>query len=85
VTWGWNEVVGYLVEKGARIDLADASGRTAYDTATGGGQRGRGDTDAGKSETAALLLELCAAQAGCDADALTARDEADTRGGPRLQ
>jgi len=80
VTWGWNDVVRYLVEQGARIDLADASGRTAYDVATGGGGgRGRGDSDAGQSETAALLLELCAAQDGCDVDALTSSgDEAPT-------
>jgi ankyrin repeat protein len=76
VTWGWNEVVRFLVEQGARIDLADAGGRTPYDLALGGGSRGRGDSDAGQSQTAALLRELCEVQAGCDAAALTApRDE----------
>lgn len=70
VTWGWNDVVRFLVEQGARIDIADAGGRTPYDTAIGGGQRGRGDSDGAQSETAALLLELCAAQTGCDAEAL---------------
>jgi cytohesin len=73
VGWGWNDVVRFLVDQGARIDLADASGSTPYD-AVGGGGRGRGDGDASRSETAALLLEFCTAQADCDADALTARD-----------
>lgn len=73
VTWGWGDVVRFLVDQGARIDIADASGRTAYDAATGGGgRRGRGDSDAPLSEMAALLLELCGAQAGCDPDALAA-------------
>ena len=76
VTWGWNDVVQFLVDQGARIDVADAGGRTPYDTAVGGGQRGRGDSDGAQSETAALLLELCAEQAGCDAGTLaTPRDD----------
>jgi hypothetical protein len=72
VGWGWNDVVRFLVEQGARIDLADASGRNAYDTALGGGGggRGRGASDAGQSETATLLRDLCAAQASCDVSAL---------------
>ena len=82
VTWGWNDVVAFLVEQGAQIDLADASGRTAYDLAVGGGGgRGRGDSDAGQSETARLLVELCTVQAGCDVDALTANDGDDLLGG----
>ena len=71
VGWGWNDVVRFLVAEGARIDLADAGGRTAYDAALGGGGRGRGATVA-PSATAELLLELCTAQAGCDVAALTA-------------
>jgi ankyrin repeat protein len=74
VGWGWNEVVRFLVAEGARIDLADASGRTAYDAALGGGGRGRGG-GGGQSATADLLLELCATQAGCDVAALTAPRE----------
>jgi len=82
VGWGWNEVVRYLVEQGARIDLADASGRTAYDAALGGGGRGRGDSDGPSNETAALLLELCTAQPDCDAVALQSPrgDEPPVRG-----
>ncbi|HUF71910.1 MAG TPA: ankyrin repeat domain-containing protein [Gammaproteobacteria bacterium] len=76
VTWGWNDVVRFLVDQGARIDIADAGGRTPYDTAVGGGQRGRGDSDGAQSETAALLLELCAGQAGCDVETpATPRDD----------
>ncbi len=72
VGWGWNEVVRFLVAQGARIDLADSAGRTAYDAALGGGGgRGRGG-GGGQAATAALLLELCAMQAGCDVAALTA-------------
>jgi ankyrin repeat protein len=70
VTWGWNDVVRFLVEQGASIDIADASGRTPYDTATGGGSRGRGDTDGAQGETAMLLRELCAAQDSCDVERL---------------
>jgi ankyrin repeat protein len=71
VGWGWNEVVRFLVAEGARIDLADATGRTAYDAALGGGGRGRGSAG-GQSATAELLLELCGAVSGCDVAALTA-------------
>ena len=72
VGWGWNDVVRFLVAEGARIDLADSTGRTAYDAALGGGGgRGRGG-GGGQSATALLLLDLCAAQAGCDVAALTA-------------
>jgi uncharacterized protein len=83
VTWGWNDVVRFLVEQGARVDIADAGGRTPYDTAVGGGQRGRGDSDTSQSGTAALLLELCAAQAGCDADALGQSGDGFPRGSAR--
>jgi ankyrin repeat protein len=66
VSFGWNEVVRFLVGEGARIDLADATGRNAYDAAAGGGGgRGRGAAG-GQTATAALLLELCAAQPGCE-------------------
>src|SRR5690606_38644622 len=41
--WGWNDVVEYLVKRGAKIDVADAKGRTPIDAAlgrTGGHERG---------------------------------------------
>jgi ankyrin repeat protein len=71
ISWGWTDVIRFLVDEGARIDLRDGQGRTVYETAIGGGRRGRGDSDVDQGEIAALLRELCAAQADCDADALT--------------
>ena len=74
VTWGWTDVVEFLVEQGARIDIADASGRTPYDLAVGGGgARGRGDADTDGAAMAQLLRDLCAEQPGCDVAALTDR------------
>jgi ankyrin repeat protein len=70
ISWGWTDVIRFLVDHGARIDLRDAQGRTVYETAIGGGRRGRGDSDVDQGEIAALLRELCAAQANCDVDAL---------------
>jgi uncharacterized protein len=65
--WGWDDVVRFLVASGARIDLRDAQGRTAYDVAQGAGGRGGG----ARTATAELLLELCAQQDGCDVAQLT--------------
>jgi hypothetical protein len=48
--------VSFLAEKGARLDAADANGRTALDFALGRGTPGR--PGAVRSETAALLQEL---------------------------
>ncbi len=72
INWGWTDVIRFLVDQGARIDLRDAEGRTVYETAIGGGRRGRGDTDVAQDEIARLLRELCAAQADCDVEALSA-------------
>jgi ankyrin repeat protein len=80
--WGWDDVVRFLVAKGARVDLRDAQGRTAYDAAAGGGG-GRGAAAGGRQGTAALLAELCAEQAGCDATALTAPRGRGGAGGRR--
>jgi ankyrin repeat protein len=74
INWGWTDVIRYLVDQGARIDLRDAQGRTVYETAIGGGRRGRGDSDVNQGEIATLLRELCAAQVECDADALLPPD-----------
>ncbi|HEX6999602.1 MAG TPA: ankyrin repeat domain-containing protein [Gammaproteobacteria bacterium] len=65
--WGWNDVAEFLVEHGARIDVADSRGRTPVDAALGrAGGRGRGSTAESNPETAKLLEELCAKQDGCD-------------------
>jgi ankyrin repeat protein len=71
INWGWTDVIRFLVDNGARIDLRDSQGRTVYETAIGGGRRGRGDSDVNQGEIATLLRELCAARADCEVDALT--------------
>jgi ankyrin repeat protein len=56
--WGWNRVVGYLLEKGAEINLADSRGYTAVDYAmgrAGGNSRGGQRIDVHK-DTADLLM-----------------------------
>jgi ankyrin repeat protein len=65
--WGWNDVVKFLVDKGAKIDIADPEGRTAVDAALGrAGGHERGSSIVVFQDTADLLQELCAAQANCD-------------------
>ena len=67
--WGWNDVARFLVEHGAQIDLRDAEGLTAVDSAMGrAGGHGRGSTIEVFEETAALLQDLCARDAACDLD-----------------
>jgi ankyrin repeat protein len=83
VTWGWTDVIRFLVDQGARIDLRDANGRTVYETALGGGRRGRGDSGVNEGEMAELLRELCEAQANCEADALISPRETAGISGPQ--
>jgi ankyrin repeat protein len=65
--WGWNDVVTFLAGKGAKIDIADAEGRTPVDAALGrAGGHDRGSTIMTFDDTAELLKTLCSAQAGCD-------------------
>jgi hypothetical protein len=65
--WGWNDVVDYLVERGARIDVAERGGLTPVDAALGrAGGHGRGSTIEVFEDTAARLRELCEQQADCD-------------------
>jgi hypothetical protein len=80
INWGWTDVIRFLVDNGARIDLRDADGRTVYQTAIGGGRRGRGDSAVAQDQIAMLLRELCAEQADCDVDALAAPQEEFLRG-----
>jgi ankyrin repeat protein len=71
--WGWNDVVSYLVERGAKIDVADEQGRTAVDAALGrAGGRGRGQSIEVNEDTAVLLEQLCDQQADCDLTAANA-------------
>jgi ankyrin repeat protein len=78
--WGWNDVVDYLVERGARIDVAERGGLTPVDAALGrAGGHGRGSTIEVFEDTAARLRELCEQQDDCNlaqpagADAQTSR------------
>jgi uncharacterized protein len=68
--WGWNDVVRYLVDNGARIDVADSEGRTPVDAALGrAGGHGRGSTIEVFPDTAELLEALCRARPDCDLSA----------------
>jgi uncharacterized protein len=65
--WGWNDVVTFLVSKGARIDVVDADGRSPVDAAMGrAGGHDRGSTIVVFEDTAALLEKLCSERADCN-------------------
>jgi hypothetical protein len=65
--WGWDDVVAFLVENGARIDARDAEGRTALDAALGrAGGHERGSSVKVFESTAALLQKLCGERADCN-------------------
>jgi ankyrin repeat protein len=65
--WGWNEVVAFLVQHGARIDATDTEGRTAVDAALGkAGGHERGASIQVFKDTAELLDELCREQEDCE-------------------
>jgi ankyrin repeat protein len=58
--WGWNDVVQYLVDHGAKLDARDSGGLTAIDAAlgkAGGNSRGGQRVDV-HEDTAALLKKL---------------------------
>jgi ankyrin repeat protein len=60
--WGWNDVVKYLVSKGAKLDAKDARGFTPIDSAlgkAGGNSRGGQRIDV-HQDTADLLKKLMA-------------------------
>ncbi len=64
--WGWSDVVDFLVERGAKIDVAERGGLTPVDAALGrAGGHGRGSTIEVYEDTAARLRELCEQQADC--------------------
>jgi ankyrin repeat protein len=68
--WGWNDVVSFLAENGARLDVTDAAGRTPYDAAMG--VRAGGAPGPVNESTAALIEELARSQA---ADAGAAEED----------
>jgi ankyrin repeat protein len=58
--WGWNNVVQFLVDHGAKLDVKDAQGKTVVDAAmgrAGGNSRGGQRIDV-HPDTAALLQKL---------------------------
>jgi uncharacterized protein len=60
--WGWNDVVKYLVQKGAKLDAKDSRGFTPIDSAlgkAGGNSRGGQRIDV-HQDTADLLKQLMA-------------------------
>jgi hypothetical protein len=59
--------VRYLVDRGAEIDVADATGLTPIDAALGRvGGHDRGMSIEVFADTAQLLTDLCAQQRDCD-------------------
>ena len=68
---GWNDVVRYLVERGAKIDVVDAAGLTPIDAAMGrAGGHDRGTSIEVFADTAQLLIDLCVQRRDCDLAAL---------------
>ncbi len=63
---GYNEIIKFLVANGARIDVVDAKGATAFDMAMARYEPVPLDPpQSARPETAALLAELCAQAQGC--------------------
>jgi hypothetical protein len=63
---GLNEIIEYLVANGARIDVVDAKGATAFDMAMARYEAVPLDPpQSPRPETHALLERLCAAQPAC--------------------
>jgi len=61
INWGWTQAVQYLLDHGARVDIADASGKTPIDASKGNA----GGRDYKKvDEIIALIDKAAAAQTG---------------------
>src|SRR5688572_11142357 len=54
VTWGWNDVIRFLAERGTNLNAPNAQGQTVLDSLTGG----RGGPTPAQKETVALLEKL---------------------------
>jgi hypothetical protein len=64
--WGWNDVIAFLAEHGAKLDAVDSEGRTAVDAAMGrAGGHERGASIQVFKDSAELLQKLCSEQALC--------------------
>ena len=73
INWGWIEVVQYLLDHGARVDVADARGKTPIDASKGdAGGRDYKKTD----EIIAMIEKASATQAAKPLSASTASDVA---------
>lgn len=67
VYWGWDDVVRFLVDEGARLDVKDAQGKTLLDAALGRAAAGRGRGSQGEDPrpaTAELLRNLMTQRSG---------------------
>jgi ankyrin repeat protein len=65
--WGWHDVVAHLIERGARVAIEDARGKTPIDAARGdwGGRLGEpygGDVDPARSQATIAVLEAAIAR-----------------------
>jgi uncharacterized protein len=70
---GWNEMVRFLVENGAKLQTVDATGRTSRDMAMGDYELAITEPRPDPLQaTVALLDELCRQDAGCDLTAFVA-------------
>jgi ankyrin repeat protein len=58
VTWGWNDVIQFLADRGANLNAPDNRGLTALDAALGRVAGGRGGPAPVMKEAAALLEKL---------------------------
>ncbi len=64
--WGWNEVITFLAQHGAKLDATDSDGRTAIDAAMGrAGGHERGASIQVFKDSAELLEKLCSEQPAC--------------------
>ena len=64
--WGWNDVITFLAQHGAKIDATDSEGRTAVDAASGrAGGHERGASIQVFKDSAELLEKLCGERADC--------------------
>jgi ankyrin repeat protein len=71
---GWNQMIRFLVEHGAKLDAVDSTGRTPWDMAMGDYELAITEPPPDPlRETVTLLEELCRADTGCNV-AVLARD-----------
>ena len=75
---GADSIVGYLAERGARLDTKDRRGRTPLDVALGVGGGGRGGPPQVRKNTAELLRKLMQAR-GLTVPAATAGNVASSQ------